>query len=129
LGGLLLLLKDCSNGRLFLRPVEWTVSTLIERAGRGGMCQTRAHAAQVLRGYLGDRSAKPVFEGSTPFNVLGAGYQRPFELATLRLSNMIGILPKCDPSLHAQLFHACHKLCCSLTCREFDNAFLPTSDH
>ncbi|CAL8466035.1 g5571 [Coccomyxa elongata] len=49
---------------------------------------------EVLRGYIGDRSAKPVFEGSTPFNILGGGYQRPFELATLRLSNMIGILPK-----------------------------------
>ncbi len=52
---------------------------------------------QVLRGYVGDRSAKPVFEGRTPFNVLGGGYQRPFELATLRLSNMVGILPKCAP--------------------------------
>ena len=50
---------------------------------------------QVLRGYIGDGSAKPVFEGRTPFDVLGSGYQRPFELATLRLSNMIGILPKC----------------------------------
>ncbi|CAK0785934.1 hypothetical protein CVIRNUC_009147 [Coccomyxa viridis] len=49
---------------------------------------------EVLRGYVGDRSAKPVFEGRTPFNVLGGGYQRPFELATLRLSNMVGILPK-----------------------------------
>ena len=46
---------------------------------------------------MGDRSAKPVFEGRTPFNVLGGGYQRPFELATLRLSNMVGILPKCAP--------------------------------
>ena len=36
-----------------------------------------------------------MFEGQTAFNVLGGGYQRPFELATLRLSNMIGILPKC----------------------------------
>ena len=54
-------------------------------------------ALQVLRGYVGDRSAKPVYEGSTPFNVLGGGYQRPFELATLRLSNMAGILPKCAP--------------------------------
>jgi hypothetical protein len=52
---------------------------------------------QVLRGYVGDRRAKPVFEGATPFDVLGPGYQRPFELATLRLSNMIGILPKCAP--------------------------------
>ena len=50
---------------------------------------------QVLRGYVGDRSSKPVFKGRTPFDILGPGYQRPFELATLRLSNMIGILPRC----------------------------------
>lgn len=50
---------------------------------------------QVLRGYVGDRGAKPVFQGSTPFDILGTGYQRPFELATLRLFNMAGILPKC----------------------------------
>ena len=42
-----------------------------------------------------------MFEGRTPFNVLGGGYQRPFELATLRLSNMIGILPKCAPAASA----------------------------
>ena len=46
---------------------------------------------EVLRGYVGDRSAKPVWPGSTPFDVLGGGYQRPFELATLRLFNMAGI--------------------------------------
>jgi hypothetical protein len=51
--------------------------------------------SQVLRGYVGDREAKPVFQGSTPFDILGTGYQRPFELATLRLFNMVGILPKC----------------------------------
>ena len=59
------------------------------------VCCCMCLVLQVLRGYIGDRSAKPVFEGQTPFNVLGGGYQRPFELATLRLSNMIGILPKC----------------------------------
>ena len=55
---------------------------------------------QVFRGYVGDRSAPSVFEGTTQlgkaFNTLGEGYQRPFELATLRLQNMAGILPKCD---------------------------------
>jgi len=51
---------------------------------------------QVVRGYVGDRDAKPVFQGSTPFDILGTGYQRPFELATLRLFNMVGILPKCE---------------------------------
>lgn len=49
---------------------------------------------EVIRGYVGDRSAKPVFNSATPFDILGQNYQRPFELATLRLFNMIGILPK-----------------------------------
>lgn len=49
---------------------------------------------EVLRGYVGDRDSKPVFTSPTPFDVLGTGYQRPFELATLRLLNMVGILPK-----------------------------------
>lgn len=53
-------------------------------------------AAQVIRGYIGDRSSGPVFEASSPFDILGSGYQRPFELATLRLFNMVGILPKCE---------------------------------
>ena len=48
-----------------------------------------------------------MFEGRTPFNVLGGGYQRPFELATLRLSNMLGILPKCAlPEPSAQMVFA-----------------------
>ena len=51
---------------------------------------------QVLRGYVGDSASKPVYDSPTPFDVLGTGYQRPFELATLRLFNMIGILPKCE---------------------------------
>lgn len=48
----------------------------------------------MLRGYIGDRTASPVFSQSTPFDILGKGYQRPFELATLRLFNMAGILPR-----------------------------------
>ncbi|KAL4433831.1 hypothetical protein ABPG75_000272 [Micractinium tetrahymenae] len=44
---------------------------------------------EVLRGYTGDRAAQPVFSGpSNLFDVLGRGYQRPLELATLRLFNM-----------------------------------------
>ena len=51
---------------------------------------------EVLRGYVGDKDAKPIFDGSTLgslFDIVGKGYQRPFELATLRLQNMVGILP------------------------------------
>eukprot|EP01023_Acetabularia_acetabulum_P033697 TRINITY_DN31560_c0_g1_i4.p1 TRINITY_DN31560_c0_g1~~TRINITY_DN31560_c0_g1_i4.p1 ORF type:complete len:272 (-),score=43.94 TRINITY_DN31560_c0_g1_i4:528-1343(-) len=47
---------------------------------------------EVLRGYVGDSSAPQVFRQETPFDVLGKKYQRPFELATLRLQNMIGVL-------------------------------------
>ena len=54
------------------------------------------HPIQVVRGYVGDQQSKPVFDSPTPFDVLGTGYQRPFELATLRLFNMIGVLSKCE---------------------------------
>ena len=54
------------------------------------------HPMQVVRGYVGDQQSKPVFDSPTPFDVLGTGYQRPFELATLRLFNMIGVLSKCE---------------------------------
>jgi hypothetical protein len=64
-------------------------------ASHGQELSDTAAALQVFRGYIGDRQAKPVFPGSTPFDILGSGYQRPFELATLRLFNMVGILPKC----------------------------------
>ncbi|KAL0041490.1 hypothetical protein WJX79_005157 [Trebouxia sp. C0005] len=49
---------------------------------------------EVLRGYIGDRSSKPVWDGNVAFNILGKGYQRPFELATLRLNHMVNILPR-----------------------------------
>lgn len=49
---------------------------------------------EVLRGYVGDRSSRPVWDGNVAFNVLGKGYQRPFELATLRLNHMVNILPR-----------------------------------
>ena len=62
---------------------------------------------QVLRGYFGDRSAKPVFSSGPSsssggqgdgnlFDVLGTGYQRPFELATFRLFNMQTVLTNCE---------------------------------
>ena len=55
---------------------------------------------EVFRGYLGDKSAPPVFKtGSNvdlpwkdAFNLVGRNHQRPFELATLRGMNMAKIL-------------------------------------
>mmetsp|Transcript_49390 Transcript_49390/g.77180 ORF Transcript_49390/g.77180 Transcript_49390/m.77180 type:complete len:309 (+) Transcript_49390:72-998(+) len=64
---------------------------------------------KVIYGYFGDRSNDPKWTvdhlrrtatGAFPyvdpdtFNTLGEGYLRPFELATVRLQNMIGILKK-----------------------------------
>ena len=60
---------------------------------------------EVFRGYTGDRQAPslftqdeeiqikplPTIKGSL-FNTAGKGYQRPFELATLRLQNMVEVL-------------------------------------
>ena len=47
--------------------------------------------AEVFRGYSGDRRAPARLE-SPLFDVLGRGYQRPFELATVRLRNMVEVL-------------------------------------
>ena len=62
--------------------------------------------AAVFGGYLGNKNADPIFkEGSNYDNAfirgamdatLGSGYQRPFELATLRLTNMTAILNEWD---------------------------------
>ncbi len=63
---------------------------------------------QVIRGYIGDQSAEPIFEGTQlgrAFDTVGRGYQRPFELATLRLQNMVGILPKCALLFSIKGFH------------------------
>jgi hypothetical protein len=47
--------------------------------------------AEVLRGYSGDRQAPERLQ--TPlFDLLGRGYLRPFELATMRLRNMVEVL-------------------------------------
>jgi len=66
---------------------------------------------KVVYGYFGDRSVDPAWipatlkataTGAFPyvapemFDRLGAGYLRPFELATVRLQNMIGILNDWD---------------------------------
>lgn len=47
--------------------------------------------AEVLRGYSGDRQAPPRLELPL-FNLVGRGYLRPFELATVRLGNMAEVL-------------------------------------
>jgi hypothetical protein len=46
---------------------------------------------EVFRGYTGDRAAPPRL--ATPlFDLAGKGFQRPFELATVRLANMREVL-------------------------------------
>ena len=55
---------------------------------------------EVFRGYLGDKTAAQTFNDNSNvdlswkalFNLVGKDYQRPFELATLRLNNMTEIL-------------------------------------
>ena len=61
---------------------------------------------EVIRGYTGDRKAKPIyseldeidvlkflkFSGNSFKQVFGSGYLRPFELATFRLNNMNEII-------------------------------------
>jgi hypothetical protein len=47
--------------------------------------------AEVLRGYSGDRQAGQRLQ-SPLFDLLGSGYQRPFELATVRLRNTVEVL-------------------------------------
>jgi hypothetical protein len=47
--------------------------------------------AEVLRGYTGDRTA-PERLDSPLFALAGRGFQRPFELATVRLRNMVEVL-------------------------------------
>lgn len=60
----------------------------------------------VFGGYLGSKSRDPIFKPGSNYDnptirglmdkTLGSGYQRPFELATLRLTNMIEILNNWD---------------------------------
>ena len=47
---------------------------------------------KVLRGYSGDRSAPQRFNSALFKLAGGDGFQRPFELATVRLANMIEVL-------------------------------------
>lgn len=85
----------CTNTWLVL-PLFAATSSIDWLAWHHTACVAINTMYQVLRGYIGDRSSGPVFEASSLFDVLGTGYQRPLELATLRLFNMIGILPKCE---------------------------------
>lgn len=48
--------------------------------------------AEVLRGYAGDRSAPQRLQAPLFALAGGEGFQRPFELATVRLRNMIEVL-------------------------------------
>jgi hypothetical protein len=48
--------------------------------------------AEVLRGYTGDRSAPQRLENPLFALAGGPGFQRPFELATVRLRNMVEVL-------------------------------------
>lgn len=48
--------------------------------------------AEVLRGYSGDRSAPQRLESPLFALAGGSGFQRPFELATVRLRNMVEVL-------------------------------------
>ena len=49
--------------------------------------------SEVARGYVGDKAAPQIF-ASGPFDILGTGYQRPMELATVRLGSMITSLTR-----------------------------------
>lgn len=48
--------------------------------------------AEVLRGYTGDRNAPQRFDQPLFRLAGGEGFQRPFELATVRLQNMVEVL-------------------------------------
>jgi hypothetical protein len=78
---------------------------------------------EVLRGYLGDRKSKAIFEKATSlgraFSVLGDGYQRPFELATVRLNNMIGSLSNCAQQKSHIVSHAAGSLFSQRSCLWF----------
>ena len=47
---------------------------------------------EVFRGYRGDRSAPQRFDSGLFRLAGGEGFQRPFELATVRLNNMVEVL-------------------------------------
>lgn len=85
----------------FSRSQNQWLNLLLMCAGIG----SKGTLKEVFRGYLGDKKAPslltddeiiqlkplPAIKGSF-FNKAGKNYQRPFELATLRLKNMIEVL-------------------------------------
>ena len=73
-------------GNVSLSPYARLVAML---AGVGSPGTMR----EVLRGYTGDRSAPQIFDAG-PFDVLGRGFQRPMELATVRLNSMVTSLSR-----------------------------------
>ena len=82
----------------FVSDLPGLVKLLIMCAGVG----SPGTLQEVIRGYIGDTSREKVFQkgmnNDIPwrsfFDIVGKNYQRPFELATLRLLNMISIIPK-----------------------------------
>ncbi|MGB1416765.1 MAG: peroxiredoxin-like family protein [Synechococcus sp.] len=58
---------------------------------------------EVIRGYTGDRSA-PARLDSSLFDLAGQGFQRPFELATVRLNNMVEVLGRWSTYVPDQRF-------------------------
>jgi hypothetical protein len=67
-----------------------------------------------------------VYEGSTPFDVLGTGYQRPMELATLRLFNMV----QQGFTAGAAGFHGMHAMCVGLwVCGCWESPHSPQASH
>ena len=86
----------------FSRTLNAYFNLLLMCAGIG----SRGTLAEVFRGYLGDRQAPQLFGDEEVVRALplpplkgsffklagGKGFQRPFELATLRLRNMVEVL-------------------------------------
>lgn len=125
-------------GACCLAPCRDTPATTSNQRAQQPPCHHPTHYLflattrfQVIRGYVGDRSAEPVLDGAlgAAFGVLGAGYQRPLELATLRLQNMAAVLSDCERvrRLQGLGFRGC--LLAPLHCAPAPSLFRPTSPH
>ncbi len=83
-------------------PVEPLLNLILMCAGIG----SKGTLTEVLRGYVGDRSSAQIFNNDDSIRIFspitfkgslfkkagGIGFLRPFELATLRLKNMIEVI-------------------------------------